>query len=100
MQILHRQWQELAIEYIVFVMIAYNWLLGYTDLKKVVVIEFTEQDIRKLQDTIVALERSSLKSRDFSLRGWIRNFKRVDTTKLLVSKKYIMQQTVLQCVRH
>lgn len=66
---------------------AFHSVFGcYADLKKIVEIEFTEEDIRRLQDATAILERSS-RMKKYSLRGWIRGLKRVNITKLLVDSK-------------
>ena len=58
--------------------------LVFIELKKTVEIEFTEDDIRLLQNAIVLLNRCTPTQRKFSLQACVRGYRRVNTTKLLV----------------
>ena len=64
-----------------------NGLSWFTELKKTVEIDFTEEDIRLLQSAIIHLDKCIPRRRTFSLRACIRGYRRVNTTKLLVRQR-------------
>ena len=75
------------------------WLyIHYAELKKSVIIDFIEDDIIMLQNAITLLNQSFPKRKNFSPRGFIRCFKRVDTTKLIVSMGVSCVCVCVSCV--